>query len=258
MKTLLKKLVPQAFWPSVYLKKMVRKKSGERVMGGPFAGLKYVSHSCGSAFIPKLLGIYERELHPVLNQIIATRFERIIDVGAAEGYYAVGLAARLPASFVMAFEMESEGRLLLREMALANGVAERIEIHGRCGVEELQKVLEETKGRTLLICDCEGYEDELLDPKKIPALRTAHILVELHEFVLRGLGERLRARFKPSHMIETIGSQVRDIEEFPFSDWLTKLTPKKYLEWAVCEYRPEQMHWFWMQPKDEISPLRPD
>ncbi|MBT8196145.1 MAG: hypothetical protein KJO64_06945, partial [Bacteroidia bacterium] len=59
------------------------------VLNGPFKGLKYSSdNSFGSAFYPKLLGVYEKELHVVFNQIQNNNYSEIIDVGCAEGYYA--------------------------------------------------------------------------------------------------------------------------------------------------------------------------
>jgi hypothetical protein len=37
---------------------------GCRVLDGPFAGMAYVAEAVGLAFVPKLLGAYERGLHP--------------------------------------------------------------------------------------------------------------------------------------------------------------------------------------------------
>src|SRR4051812_19305855 len=65
---------------------------GARVLQGPFAGMQYVTESYGSQLVPKLLGSYENELHDLVEQIVAQRPKIVIDIGAAEGYYAVGLA----------------------------------------------------------------------------------------------------------------------------------------------------------------------
>jgi predicted O-methyltransferase YrrM len=82
--------------------------------------MHYTENSQGSCYIPKLLGVYERELHDVLENLIAWGPDLVIDAGAAEGYYAVGLARRLPQSRIMAFEMEEGGRA-----SRADGFAER-------------------------------------------------------------------------------------------------------------------------------------
>src|SRR6478672_6897407 len=65
------------------------------VQHGPFKGMKYPGvNSVGSALIPKLLGSYERELHPLIDSICAGQYDQVVDIGCAEGYYAVGLAMR--------------------------------------------------------------------------------------------------------------------------------------------------------------------
>src|SRR3954471_21407829 len=61
------------------------------VLNGPFAGLVYpsVDASLASLFA-KLLGSYEREIHPVVEKICTAEYTDIVNVGCAEGYYAVG------------------------------------------------------------------------------------------------------------------------------------------------------------------------
>ena len=66
---------------------------GLTVSGGPFAGLAYPDRAPIS-LVPKLLGIYERELHGAIEAAIRAQPGLIVNVGAADGYYAVGLARR--------------------------------------------------------------------------------------------------------------------------------------------------------------------
>src|SRR6516164_6432959 len=61
------------------------------VLSGPFAGLRYLDEPIWGPIEPKWLGTYEQELLPVIQQIIQTPYSTIIDIGSAEGYYAVGL-----------------------------------------------------------------------------------------------------------------------------------------------------------------------
>ena len=46
-------------------------------------------HATEGALIPRLLGTYECELHPHLAALSAEGLDCVIDVGCAEGYYAV-------------------------------------------------------------------------------------------------------------------------------------------------------------------------
>jgi precorrin-6B methylase 2 len=82
-----------------------------------------------------------KELYDVIRSIQRDGFDTLIDMGAAERYYAVGLAATTPVRRVVAFEAEERGRSLLKEMAVRNSVSTRIEIRGRCEAADLNKRL---------------------------------------------------------------------------------------------------------------------
>jgi len=197
--------------------------------------------------IPKLLGIYERELNQYVERACTLNFSIIVDIGAAEGYYAVGMALRNPKARIIAFEMESTSRAALAELVRLNDVADRVEIRGRCEPDNLERVLADAS-RPFVICDAEGHESVLLDPTTAPSLRRAWILVELHEFIERGISEKIRERFVATHEIVQIWQQERTIADFPFHDFYMRSLPESYLRWAVSESRPEQMSWFWMKP----------
>jgi len=119
---LIRLFIPPRFRPIGYLEHVVETNTGRGVAAGPFTGLRYIKGAVGSAYIPKLLGIYERELNGCVEKACALNFPLIVDVGAAEGYYAVGLARRNPKARVIAFEMEEKGRAKLAEMAQLNGI----------------------------------------------------------------------------------------------------------------------------------------
>lgn len=70
----------------------LRRAAGGRAFGGPFRGM-----ALGPVYYPPtLLGTYERELHPWLERIFASPFAHVIDIGGGTGYYACGLALRMP------------------------------------------------------------------------------------------------------------------------------------------------------------------
>lgn len=245
----IRRIVPARIRPIGYLTHLVRRRTGCQVTGGPFVGMKYIETSTGSAYLPKLLGMYERELNPCVEALCARRLALVVDVGAAEGYYAVGLARRLPATRVTAFEMEANGQRQLAAMARLNEVADQVEVRGRCEPADLQEALRVADGDAAVVCDVEGYERELLDPAAVPALRQAAILVELHDFIVPGVTELLVERFGVTHDIQHIWQQERRRDEFPWTTVGTRLLPRRYLDWAVSEWRPVRMAWLWMTPK---------
>jgi len=210
--------------------------------------MQYIRGAVGSAYVPKLLGTYERELNDRVETACALRFPLIIDIGAAEGYYAVGLARRNPGTRVVAFEMEEKGQLALKEMAELNRVNNRVEIMGKCEPDNLRSVLASSQ-RSLVLCDAEGAEETLLDPQQIPELMRAHVLVEMHDFIQPGLTDLVKNRFEATHRIQRINQQPRSRSDMPYRTLATTLLPSRYLDWAVDEWRPVQMSWLWMEPR---------
>ncbi|WCM27919.1 hypothetical protein NDN01_03025 [Sphingomonas sp. QA11] len=247
VETLARKFAPDFVRPHRYFVALARNRTGQRVTDGPFKGMRYVDHSVGSAYVPKLLGIYERELAAVIEQIITSKPSLIVDVGAAEGYYAVGLALRLPDARVIAFEMEAEGRAAIAEMAASNNVADRVTILATCEADGLKAALDGASG-AVVIMDVEGYEESLLDPVKIPALATVPFLLELHEFVVPGISETIARRFEKTHELRLIWAENRSRDDFPWRTMLTSLLPGSYIDDAVSEMRPERMSWYFASP----------
>jgi hypothetical protein len=248
-------ILPRSFRLSIlcpnYIRQRVISKTRMRVASGPFAGMQYLDEAVGSVLEPKLIGIYEKELHEVVEQLVERGPTTIIDIGAAEGYYAVGLALRLTHAKIFAFETETKGQKLLAQLAKKNGVNDRIQILGACDVSELNRVIANGL-ETTIVCDVEGAESFLLDPAQITALKKSSILVELHPKQCPGVKEIIKSRFASSHDIKVIVQEPRIASDFPYQSFPVKLFPNAYLENAVSEFRQpweEIMNWYWMVPK---------
>ena len=239
--------MPRSLGFEPYTSQLVARETNSTVRSGPFRGMKYLRESSSSVLAPKLLGIYERELHKAIEEAIAFPFKQVVDIGAAEGYYCVGFAVRMADVKVLAYELYEPAQLLIRELANLNQVDGRVEVRGACTIEEMNSALDPSIP-TLIICDAEGAEAYLLDPLRVLALGNAHILVELHDFILGGLSEVIRKRFTATHQIEQIRSEARNRSEFPFSSFITRRFPG-YVDFAVSDCRPPGMSWFWMRPK---------
>src|SRR4029450_13683825 len=170
------------------------RQTGGRIASGPFQGLQY-GHSPQIGIFPqKLLGTYECELWPIVEEIVAKPYSLVIDVGAAEGYYVCGLAKRMPEARVIAFETQRTCHSQLRAIAVANGLQERITIRGFCSPSDLAQAVE-VGNRTLVVCDSEGGERDLLDMDRVPALRNVDVLVEVHENLAPGVGAAIERQF---------------------------------------------------------------
>jgi len=228
------------------------------VLDGPFKGLKFTDHDNHGVIIPKWIGTYESQLHPILESVIQSReYQTIINIGAAEGYYSVGLAWRLPQASVYSYDIDMIARRAQRRLAQANGVT-NLSIGEYCSHEELARRI---VGHTLVICDIEGSEYELLDLARCPALSRADILLEVHCKADRDLANsdkeelialandgwrEMLSRFAPSHCIQTIEESVVDPSK---CEILSKILPQNEVEAALSEGRQIAMTWLWMTSK---------
>jgi hypothetical protein len=183
------------------------RQQGLEVGQGPFAGMRYPEEAVGHAtwLGPKLLGAYECELNAVLADVIAADFPVVVNIGAGEGFYAVGLALKSPGSMVYAFETDAAERRLCLSMAESNGVPRRIAVEGECNLARLSALTPEIGGaRVFVLCDCEGCELDLLRPDVVPLLQSATLLVELHPSVDSAIPTLVVDRFRSTHEVTQI------------------------------------------------------
>jgi SAM-dependent methyltransferase len=229
-----------AKWRSIMLANTQGVRSGEIIPAGPFAGMSYPIQAAEGCRAPRLLGAYEASLQPVVETVIDRAHAQILDIGCAEGYYAVGLARRMPATTVHARDTDPRARALCLALARANGVEDRIKLGSE--VTHADFVLCEA-APTFILCDIEGAEGELLDPSRAPGLSCADILVEVHEGMRPGLLAALTARFTPTHRVTRLDRSLRP-DLLP--DWAESLSDLDRLL-LLWEWRASPTPWLWME-----------
>jgi len=215
------------------------------VASGPFKGMVYLDETLWGPITPKWLGCYEAELHAVIEAIIKINYTRIINIGSAEGYYAVGLAKRCPSAEVFAFDIDSWSRRQCRKLARLNHVDRRVVVAGNCPPVVLCDTIR--RGETVIVCDIEGGEAILLDPLSVPDLSCCDLLVEVHE------GSR------ESHEIEMLlngrFSSTHDITRICAGDRPGRLTQQSDLDGRLGQYltaratdekRGDGFVWLWL------------
>jgi precorrin-6B methylase 2 len=215
---------------------------GARVLGGPFAGMAYVAEASEGALVPRLLGTYESELHPHLQAFAAAGLDAVVDVGCAEGYYAVGLARMMPEVTVHAYDIDEKARAACADLAARNAVADRVLIGGAFAPDGFEAF---AGRRVLVMVDAEGAEVDILQPALSPALAGMNIIVETHDLYRRGALATMIERFSPTHDIARIDQQPKT---FDLPDWLQKLPHLDQLL-AVWEWRAQPTPWLVMTPK---------
>jgi hypothetical protein len=218
------------------------------VAAGPFNGLRYLRHafSTGSAIAQCLLGTYEIEVQPAVEKLCALNADRIITIGAGEGYYTVGMAMRNPQALSIAYEMFKPARHLLGRVARANNVSKRLRRRGMCTTQKLSRDLSPAK-TPIVICDVDSAEDFLLDPAAVPELKKAHILVELHDHMCPGVSSRIAERFQHSHDLARFDTRGRTAADLPKGVELSA----EEIERHIVEHRGAPQAWFLLTPRQE-------
>lgn len=220
------------------------------VAAGPFRGMRYLPTSSGSALAPKLLGSYEKELHGVIQRLVERRPRLLIDVGCAEGYYAVGIPylAGSTAMRCWAIDVNENALRLTAELARLNGLEHLVSL-----AQSLDKVLEGLDGEStsLLMCDVEGDELELIDPTERPGLRACDMLIEVH-IDDQGVSpaRELERRFSDTHVGEWIPTRPRTVSDAAAARWCRDHT---FLLNAVDERRSRSIGWLVLQRRSTID-----
>ena len=234
-----------AKWRSQLLLHTIMNRDGTIVQSGPFAGMDYPFAAIEGAGSTRLLGCYEASLSPVFDMILTRPYRTVIDVGCAEGYYAVGLARRMPAAEIIARDANPVALENCAKLAAVNGVTDRITFGGLMQHSDFDICADQP---TLVLCDIEGAEADLLDPSRATALRHADILVESHDCITPGLSTLIYNRFSATHEIQRFDRRVNP-DVLP--DWMHNLSDLDRLL-ALWEWRTGPTPWLWMTRKDAL------
>jgi hypothetical protein len=218
--------------------------SGEaEVLDGPFKGmLIHFPLREHGVLLPKIIGCYEQELHPYILTAANKAYAQIVNIGCADGYYAIGMARLMPHSTIYAYDLDTVAQERCQSNAEANGVSKRINVLGEFSGENFSDFLPQ---QTLIICDIEGAEEELLDPLKYPSLLHLDIIVEMHDVFRPGLSQRLMQKFASTHDISFIENKPKQVT---LPDSLKSLTEFEQLL-LTCELRTGPTPWAVMTVK---------
>lgn len=190
------------------LRPQVQAAFGDEVARGLFAGMRLLPRASEGCVLPKLLGCYETALQPHLRAFIAARPEVVLNIGCAEGYYAVGMARLLPAALVHGFDIDPAARAMCAALAALNGVADRVRVGRAFASGDFAAF---AGRRVLVLCDIEGAELGLLDPTLAPALDRFDLVVEAHDGG-GPISTALQVRFAATHDVIRLDGLQRPLD----------------------------------------------
>jgi hypothetical protein len=195
-----------------------------------------------------LLGLYEQEvLKSVKNAAAMSR--SFVELGAADGYYGVGVLVGGMFCRSYCYETSKAGRETIARNAVLNGVQSRVEIRGAADALFYERLPKSVPDNCVLLVDIEGAEFDIFTTEVIRCFSKSVIIIELHDhFFADGASRlaRLRSDAERVFDIEELTTTGRDLSVFPelrtFSD-----TDR----WLICsEGRREMPHWFLMTPRE--------
>jgi hypothetical protein len=227
--------------------------SGGKVFAGIFAAMKLPNIPAVTKRPNIIVGSYESDIHQALLDAVLWKPEQVINIGSAEGYFAVGLARLLKDQIpVYAFEIEQRHWENLSAFAEVNKIRNSIRQKGLCTIDELNAI---NPSKAFVLIDCEGCEVNLLDPVAVPSLKTAFIICELHDFIDPTITPSLVERFSESHNIDIIYEKEKITSAFRILEHLPKQDDK---ELSIAEFRqingiPDQGRWFVAIPKQPLK-----
>ncbi|VXB59998.1 Methyltransferase FkbM domain protein [Burkholderia sp. 8Y] len=202
----------------------------------------------------KLVGLYELEVCELIGTIHRGR-STFIDLGAADGFYGIGLVSTGVFERSICYEIDEASRDNLRNLADERGVGSRVDIRGAATstfADELAAQGVDFRD-SVVLCDIEGHEFETLTRECLRTLKNAHIIVEVHDFMIVGADRQtwlpnLIARASEYFNVTEIKVGARDLSHIPLiADHWTDSD-----RWLLCsEGRAKPMTWLHFEPKSE-------
>lgn len=231
-----------------HLSKKLAAYHGNTIAYGPFKGLKFVddSHWGQADKGSMILGLYKQEM---LNELIAipAKYDVFIDLGAADGYYGVGVLVNQLFKKSYCYEITEHGRAVIEKNATINGLLDKVVIRGEATKNIAHEIPHDELRRSVLFVDIEGAEFDLFDADVFSCFKKSIIFVELHNWVFEDGDAKLHKFIENSnkthaHKILKMGS--RDLSSYPELQKWNDLD-----RWLLCsEGRAQLMSWIRFDP----------
>jgi len=220
---------------------------------GPLSGLRLLTQATWGAGdrAGMLLGLYEQTVVTAISEALRDR-HIFIDIGAADGYYAVGLVNSGRARRSVAFDKSEKARRSTLLLAELNGVQDRVEIRGQADTDTLIAVMAPDAPRDcVILCDAEGAELDIFDEAAFERLSGAVVVIEIHRshgLDVAGVEAELRRRSQSLFDARTLTygprepMELDEISDFAEDD-----------QWLICsEGRGYRQSWLILSPKTSV------
>jgi hypothetical protein len=139
-----------------------------------------------------LLGLYEQEVLISLKMILA-RHKTFIDLGAADGYYGIGVLINNMFDRSYCFEISTKGQSIIRKNSILNHVSDKVIIKGIADKNFSDFLAVDEIQNSVLFVDIEGGEFDLFDSFLFEKFQKAIIFIELHDWLFEDGADKRKA-----------------------------------------------------------------
>ena len=220
---------------------------GHRVIFGPFKGMKLNPNSYLSKYILAnfALGSYENKVQKELENFSKKyQYDVFIDIGGADGLFAIGVLVNNMFKKTIVFELEKRGQRAILENAKLNSVSDKIEINGIADSNSLSKVISNNPNSVLLM-DIEGAEFDIFNKNLLLKMSKMPFIIEIHCFKQddQKKYKKLKELIKLTHDFKVLNNDKQELsshvhlKDFTDMQKALVLTERRTIraEWLVCE-----------------------
>lgn len=217
---------------------------------GPFKNMKLESTTWWSSLDlgSMCLGEYEKELLIELTTSTKGRDNlTFIDIGAADGYYAVGMLFGKYVAKSICFEISEKGRDSIKKNWEKNNSLGQLLIYGDVFEDFDSNTKELDLSHCIILIDIEGLEFDFLSDNRLKIFSGATIFIEIHHWVSNFLSkyENLLMLCDKYFNIDIIQPLQKNTDLF---EELREFTDdNRYL--IFSESRPSQMRFLKLTPR---------
>lgn len=193
-----------------------------------------------------ILGIYEKEvLHELLN--VPSNYTIFIDLGAADGYYAVGLVAANIYEKSYCYEMDVNGQKVILENAILNDVSTKVVVKAEATKSFVYDIPKYELDKSTILVDIEGAEFGIFTSEIFHYLSNSIIIIEIHDFLVEEGAIKFKKLIEDStktHRSKIITMSERDLSVYKeLENW------NDIDRWLICsEGRDKLMKWVRFDP----------
>ena len=232
----------------IYLSRKINELCNGEVIDGVYKGAKFIYSS--DYFITKpahLLGCYEKEVQQAIyNLSKENNLKHFINVGAGEGYHAIGTKVANLFENSISFELDKKNRDIIKKNFNLNKIFNGFEVFSKADLDFLKNIEKKIEfAKSLFLFDIEGDEFIILDKNNLNIIKNSYLIIELHHFYSTDdKVEKLQKELKQYFNISFFKTESRKFSNFEI---LNKFNDdEKWL--MMSESRPSTMRWIVCEP----------